>query len=415
MGLLSDDVVLIHKGKKPGEPCVITVNCPDKTGLGCDISRIILDFGLYINKGDVSTDGIWCYIVLWVIPYSSSLIVKWSNLKNRLASICPSCSVSFFLNEQPSCSSSSPVYLLKFFCLDRRGLLHDVTQILSELELSIQRVKVTTTPDGRVLDLFFVTDNMELLHTKERQRDTLAQLHAVLGESCITCELDLAGPEYECNQGMTSLSPTVAEELFRCEFSDNQSHSQALSPDMTKLKKANVMVDNSLSPAHTLLQIHCADHKGLLYDIMRTLKDCNIQIAYGRFSENKQGYRDLDLFIQQKDGKKIVDPEKLGALCSRLKVEMLHPLRVIIANRGPDPELLVANPVELSGNGRPLVFYDVTLALKTLGICIFSAEIGRHLASDRGWEVYRFLLDEKSNAVARTQIVNRVRRILMGW
>lgn len=118
----------------------------------------------------------------------------------------------------------------------------------------------------------------ELLHTKERQRDTLAQLHAVLGESCITCELDLAGPEYECNQGMTSLSPTVAEELFRCEFSDNQSHSQALSPDMTKLKKANVMVDNSLSPAHTLLQIHCADHKGLLYDIMRTLKDCNIQV-----------------------------------------------------------------------------------------------------------------------------------------
>lgn len=147
---------------------------------------------------DVSTDGIWCYIVLWVIPYSSSLIVKWSNLKNRLASICPSCSVSFFLNEQPSCSSSSPVYLLKFFCLDRRGLLHgngsvgfyyflilspsfwrsvflvlscvcmynvvviftDVTQILSELELSIQRVKVTTTPDGRVLDLFFITDNM---------------------------------------------------------------------------------------------------------------------------------------------------------------------------------------------------------------------------------------------------------------
>jgi len=51
---------------------------------------------------------------------------------------------------------------------------------------------------------------------------------------------------------------------------------------------------------------------------------------------------------------------------------MLHPLRVIIVNRGPDAELLVANPVELSGMGRPRVFYDVTLALKVLGICIFS-------------------------------------------
>jgi UTP:GlnB (protein PII) uridylyltransferase len=36
----------------------------------------------------------------------------------------------------------------------------DVTKVLTELELTIQRVKVTTTPDGKVLDLFFVTDNM---------------------------------------------------------------------------------------------------------------------------------------------------------------------------------------------------------------------------------------------------------------
>lgn len=80
----------------------------------------------------------------------------------------------------------------------------------------------------------------------------------------------------------------------------------------------------------------------------------------------------MDLLIQKTDGKKIVDPENQAALCSRLKEEMLHPLRVAITNRGPDTELLVANPVELSGKGRPRVFFDVTLALKTLRICIFS-------------------------------------------
>ncbi|XP_030966983.1 ACT domain-containing protein ACR9-like isoform X2 [Quercus lobata] len=422
MGVTNDDVVVIQKGRNPGEPCCVTVNCPDKTGLGCDICRIILDFGLYITKGDVSTDGIWCYIVLWVVPQSSSLILRWSNLKNRLVSVCPSCIVSFYLDQSSMHSTSSQVYLLKFFSLHRKGLLHDVTQVLCELELTIQRVKVMTTPDGRVLDLFFITDNMELLHTKKRQDETLEQLHAVLGESCISCELQLAGPEYECLQGISSPSPEVAEELFGYELSDKEIRSQALSPDMSKLKKASVTVDNSLSPGHTLLQIHCADHKGLLYDIMRTLKDCNIQIAYGRFSPNSMGYHDLDLFIQQKDGKKIVDPEKQSALCSRLKVEMLHPLRVIIANRGPDTELLVANPVELSGNGRPRVFYDVTLALKSLGICIFLAEIGRYSTSesDHEWEVYRFLLDENcrfqlSSMVARNQIVDRVRRTLMGW
>ncbi|KAJ7980887.1 ACT domain containing protein [Quillaja saponaria] len=414
---LDDDAVLIQEGKKPGEPFIITVNCPDKNGLGCDICSIILDFGLYITKGDISTDGIWCYILLWVIPHSTSLFVRWSNLKDRLLSICPSSSALYYFNQQPK--RFSPVYLLKFFCLNRKGLLHDVTQVLCELELAIQRVKVTTTPDGRVLDLFFITDNMELLHTRKRQDETCERLYAVLRDSCISCELQLAGPGCEINQGIASLSPALAEELFRCELSEHEICSQALSPDLAKLKKAKVMIDNSLSPAHTLLQINCADHKGLVYDIMRTLKDSNIKIAYGRLSPNKKGYRDLDLFIQQKDGRKIVDPEKQDALCSLLKVEMLHPLRVMIANRGPDTELLAANPVELSGKGRPRVFYDVTLALKTFGICIFAAEIGRHSTSDREWEVYRFLLDENcnyqvQNVVARNKIVDRVRRLLMG-
>lgn len=419
MGLPMDDAVMIQQGNRSGEPYVITVNCPDKTGLGCDICHIILDFGLYITKGDVSTDGIWCYVVLWVVPHSSASIVRWANLKDRLLSVCPSCSVSFYLNEPSPRSASSPVYLLTFCSRDRRGLLHDVTHVLCELELTIQRVKVTTTPDDRVLDIFFITDNSELLHTKERQNETYQQLHAVLGQSC-SCELQLAGPQYDNLQCISSLSPSVSEELFRCKLSDNEFRTQALSPDMTQLKKASVTIDNSLSPGHTLLQIGCVDHKGFLYDIMRALKDCNIQIAYGRFSPVNKGQRELDLFIRQKDGKKIVDPHKRDALCSRLKVEMLHPLRVIITNRGPDTELLVANPVELSGKGRPRVFYDVTLALKNLGICIFSAEIGRHCTSDREWEFYRFLLDEDcrfdmSSMVGRNQIVDKVRRTLMGW
>ncbi|OVA18317.1 ACT domain [Macleaya cordata] len=421
MGFSNDDVVLIQKGNKPGEPYVITVNCPDKTGLGCDLCRIILEFGLSITRGDVSTDGKWCYVVLWVVPHCSSTNVRWASLKDRLLSVCPSYSASFYFNQQSGQSSNPPVYLLKFCCIDRKGLLHDVTEVLCELELTIQRVKVMTTPDDRVMDMFFITDNLELLHTKKRRDDTCRSLNAVLGDLCISCDLQLSGPEYETlQQGVSSLPPAVAEELFCCELSDKDNLSQALTPDLTKLKMASVTIDNSLSPAHTLLQIHCIDQKGLLYDIMRTLKDCNIQIAYGRFSSTTKGYRDVDLFIQQKDGKKLVDPEKQSSLCFRLKVEMLHPLRVIITNRGPDTELLVANPVEISGKGRPRVFYDVTLALKVLGICIFSAEIGRHLTSDRQWEVYRFLLDEShefplANSRARNQIVDKVRRTLMGW
>ncbi|CAH2065267.1 unnamed protein product [Thlaspi arvense] len=417
----SEDAVVIQKAKKAGEAHVITVNCPDRTGLGCDICRIILEFGLYIEKGDVTTDGVWCYIVLWVVPHYESLILRWSHLKNQLVSVCPSCSTYFVLNlMSPFPASSTPVYLLKFFCLDRRGLLHDVTQVLIELELSIQTVKVTTTPDERVLDLFFITDNMDLLHTKKRQDETLEHFRSVLGESCISCELELAGPEFECHQNIPSLSPAVAQELFT-QHTDEDSRAQVLSDDMIKLKNStNITVDNSLSPAHTLLQIRCVDHRGLLYDVLRTLKDFDIKISYGRFLPQTQGQRDLELFVQLKDEKKILDPDKQNSLSSRLKAEMLHPLRVIIANRGPDTEILVANPVELSGKGRPRVFYDVTLSLKVLGICVFSAEIRRYTASEREWEVYRFLLDENclfelGSDSARNEIANKVRRTLMGW
>lgn len=34
----------------------------------------------------------------------------------------------------------------------------DVTRVLCELELIIKKVKVSTTPDGKVMDLFFITD-----------------------------------------------------------------------------------------------------------------------------------------------------------------------------------------------------------------------------------------------------------------
>lgn len=118
----------------------------------------------------------------------------------------------------------------------------------------------------------------ELLHTKERQDETCENLQAVLGESCISCELQLAGLQRDNVHIMPSLSSVVAEELFRSKSKEKEIYLQTLSPEMTKLKKVSVSVDNSLSPAHTLLQITCVDHKGFLYDILRTLKDFNIQV-----------------------------------------------------------------------------------------------------------------------------------------
>ncbi|KAF5733722.1 hypothetical protein HS088_TW16G00162 [Tripterygium wilfordii] len=412
MGILYDDVVVVSQAEKPGDPTIITVNCPDKTGLGSDLCRIILLFRLSITRGDISTDGKWCYIVFWVAGKPTT---RWSLLKKRLLEVCPpyfSTSGIQFYELQNQQEKSPDVFLLKFWCFcDRDGLLHDVTEVLCELELTIKRVKVSTTPDGRVMDLFFVTDTRELLHTRKRQEEVIQFLKNVLGDTLMSCEIELAGPEVTaCPQGSSFLPPAITEDMFHLELPEQHSNG------MFANNPLSVTMDNTLSRSHTLVQIFCKDHKGLIYDIMRTLKDYNIQVCYGRFFANPKGNCELDLFIMQVDGKKIVDPNKQNALCARLRMELSRPLRVAVVSRGPDVELLVANPVELSGKGRPLVFHDITLALKILRTRIFSVEIGRHMIHDREWEAYRILLDEADgSAVPRKKIEEGVREKLMGW
>ena len=49
------------------------------------------------------------------------------------------------------------MYILQVECLDRVGLLHDVTLALWELQLTVHRAHVTTSPSGKAVDLFYVT------------------------------------------------------------------------------------------------------------------------------------------------------------------------------------------------------------------------------------------------------------------
>lgn len=160
MGIISDDFVLIRQPETAGEPTVITVNCPDKTGLGCDLCRIILFFGLSVVRGgepkvgiflaflvllafkdwifmgvclglDVSTDGKWCYIVFWVVGSSTGAPTRWGLLKKRLLGACPAASsasglyISYYRQQELLMMEHKPqVFLLKFSCYDRMGLLH---------------------------------------------------------------------------------------------------------------------------------------------------------------------------------------------------------------------------------------------------------------------------------------------------
>jgi len=98
------------------------------------------------------------------------------------------------------------------------------------------------------------------------------------------CDIELASEEIAaCLQASPLLPREITEEMFNLDLSvETPTGCQPMSTIPA------VTVDNSLSPAHTLIQILCRSYKGLLYDIMRTLKDYKIQVI-------KQG--DSDVFI----------------------------------------------------------------------------------------------------------------------
>lgn len=75
-----------------------------------------------------------------------------------------------------------------------------------------------------------------------------------------------------CSQGPSFLPQEIAEDMFSYEILQEQ-----LSTSVA-CNKASITVDNLMSPSHTIIKFACQDHKGLLYDIMRTLKDYNIQV-----------------------------------------------------------------------------------------------------------------------------------------
>jgi hypothetical protein len=62
-------------------------------------------------------------VIFWVVPRSQSINIRWSSLKNRLMSMCPSSyNIPFYHDINPP--GPPQFYLLKLFSDDRKGLLH---------------------------------------------------------------------------------------------------------------------------------------------------------------------------------------------------------------------------------------------------------------------------------------------------
>lgn len=120
-----------------------------------------------------------------------------------------------------------------------------------------------------LLNIFVIR---ELLHTRKRQEDTYEHLKTILGNAMISCDVEMVGTEITACSQASSFLPSAIIDMLHLDMPVELPSGSLTSSNVS------VTIDNSLSPGHTLVQIVCQDHKGLLYDIMRTLKDYNIQV-----------------------------------------------------------------------------------------------------------------------------------------
>ena len=87
----------------------------------------------------MSTDGRWCYVVLWVMARPGRRPMAWDLLEERLVELCPVAAPfgldSLYLAaaglEDDLAPAAPQVFLLKFCCYDRMGLLHGIVDFSS--------------------------------------------------------------------------------------------------------------------------------------------------------------------------------------------------------------------------------------------------------------------------------------------
>jgi hypothetical protein len=105
-----------------------------------------------------------------------------------------------------------------------------------------------------------------MLKEKQNEDQLYVLLRKVTGDSAGKYEIKRDGQEWGGLDYTTFSSiPSFVEDL--CLKGPSES------------AKISICIDNSLSPRHTLLKISCNDHKGLLYDCLRTLKDFQMGVC----------------------------------------------------------------------------------------------------------------------------------------
>ena len=393
----------------------------------------MFEFGLTVLKGDFSTDGKWCFLLFHVRKKSDEASM-WTSFRHRLEDLC---APEILLpgeerKEAPTTGGRAGSFLLKVDTRDRAGALFDVVTILYENDIMVHRAHASTSPIGRAIDLFYISDQRKELPSDSRVEQLKRCIHERLSDAscCTTIErapevnnlhgtslmltpgsIDnkSARPALPLQRSSSTLSSSSSSSSERGEngagtsgrrgsgatqfrrFSSDEgslgggSAWETRNQSMLFGGKVEVDIDNTLSRVHTVIQMRSKDRKGLLYDLLRTLKDMDTQVSYGKIEvDAASGVCQMDVFVQEvassssSSSARIEATEMQQDLCIRVHQALSCPVFISAVNVGSGEmctQLIVGARIDSGGRGRPRVLYDTSKVLKQMSLSVFKMDM----------------------------------------
>jgi [protein-PII] uridylyltransferase len=181
---------------------------------------------------------------------------------------------------------------VKICTWDRTRLFSNIAGSLSAAGLNILNAQIFTRNDGVVLDTFFVIDARSGNLPDFDQRD---KFEKILTKTLVDEDVDLQALIAK-QRGVQTLYAAYTGERM----------------------PTQILFDNDVSEARTLLEVESEDRIGLLYAIVETLAEVQLDISAARICTEKGAAID-SFYVQEIGGGKMLLPERQHAIERRLR------------------------------------------------------------------------------------------------
>jgi len=179
---------------------------------------------------------------------------------------------------------------------DRPGLFSDIAGILALNNINILSAYIYTWRDGTAVDIFRVTDPLDLIHPEDIWKRV---------------EKDMAG--------------IFAGDFDLPERLANKTRSSILGRQKPHSRAPKARFDNDSSDFFTIVEVFADDRVGLLYDITQTLFRNDINITIAKISTKADQIADI-FYVHDLEGQKIEGKDRMESIKKNLlRVIQTHP------------------------------------------------------------------------------------------